>query len=181
MLKFRQAKQKNKKMIRKNKFLVFIAILALFLLNISDARAETSELSSISIQESFQGFFIFWEKPLLSENEDVVLIRKEGSCPISEKDGKEIYVGSRSFFEDLSIEAGKAYCYGALIYDYSGKFSDLKITQTVTKKSHLKYLFDQAIGNVNISFGLIVLIALFWINKVTTKKRIRNNKILMKI
>lgn len=168
-------------MIRKINYLIVFIIAVAFFLRSSGVKAEVSELLSVDAQESFQGISVFWEKPFLSENEDVVLIRKEGVCPTSVKDGIEIYAGDRSFFEDLNLEAGKIYCYGAFIYDYSGNFSTFHITKAIEKKSHAKYLIYQMIRNNNLALGLAVIMALFWINKATMKKRIENNRVVMKI
>jgi len=163
-------------------FLVWGLALAAFLFFGSpSARAEISDPPQISLKESLQGILVFWAKPSLRETEDVVLIRKEASCPDSVSDGKELYRGSGSFFEDSSLETGKSYCYGAFVHDYSGSVSALRITDVVEKKGRMKYMLYQTIENNNLTFGLIVVAALFWINRVTMRKRIENKKVVMRI
>jgi hypothetical protein len=168
-------------MIRKNNYSIIFTAVILFFLIALGARAEMTEMPPINVQESLHGFLIFWAKPALSEAEDFVLIRKDGTCPDSLSDGTEIYVGKRPFFEDQDLGTGKAYCYGAFIYDHAGKFSAYQTSQIIEKKSRIKYLLYQIAGNSNLTLGLVVIMALFWINKITMNKKIENKKVIMRI
>jgi len=165
-----------------NKFLLSIFLTIFFFLAGTPAvYAEITELKTIEGRENIQGIELFWIKPSLQETEGVVVIRKQSECPVSISDGKEIYRGNGSYAEDPAVKTGESYCYGAFVYDSSGNASALRRTQVIEKKGCIKYILSQIGENNSLASGIVIVIILSWINKVTMKKKKEVNKVIMKV
>jgi hypothetical protein len=158
----------------------FIALL-LWLAGIPAVHAEMSNLQAIDAKESFRGIRLFWAKPPLQETEGVVVIRKESICPTSVGDGKEIYRGNGSYFEDTDVRTGLSYCYGAYVYDSSGNASVLRRTALTEKLGSIAYFLSQIGENNNLVLGIVIVVILFCIHNATMKKKKEVNKVIMKV
>jgi hypothetical protein len=141
-------------------FLVFLAAGAGF------CRAEVSKIDGLQIESELRSIRLSWQKVNLSETESVVIIRKENRCPNFYDDGEEVYRGSGEEYEDRNVGKDKKYCYGAYIYDFSGRTSNMSIAGPMEKANLLKYLAKLMISENNyfIVGEFIVFLVLLWVN-----------------
>lgn len=146
------------------KFIIKI-ILAMLIVFPFFASANISEIIKIKAESRSGSVHIFWEKPALQETESILLIKKENVCPKNYADGEEIYRGNGTEFSDKKVENGKNYCYGAIIYDSSGRFSNFNFSGVLEKESGLAN-FLRILGNDYFIFGGVgIIIILFWIDR----------------
>jgi len=125
-----------------------------------------SELQEISAEAGLRSIKISWPRVALSETESIVLIKKEGDCPKSYRDGQEVYRGNGNEVEDKNVLSEKKYCYTAWVYDFSGRISEPKKTGLIEKLGKGEYLARILISKNNffIVIEVVVFLALAWFN-----------------
>lgn len=130
-----------------------------------------SKIQKIETKEGFSQIEISWTKSVLAETESVVLIRKEGGCPLSPSDGEEIYRGNGEEFVDTGVFKEERYCYGAYVYDISGASTPMVIGEEIEKGGILAALGYFFSNNIMIGWGVVTIVVLFWIHKKTMKEK----------
>jgi len=85
----------------------------------------SNNISGMSAQVSSGSISLSWTNPFNDKDwKGTRLLRKTGSYPNSETDGKIIYNGLNSGFTDTSVSPGTTYYYAAFAYNNSRNYSD---------------------------------------------------------
>jgi hypothetical protein len=154
----------------KNKliFLGFFTLLFVFLLPV---QAEEGEPRFLQITPGFKSLRLSWLPSSLEEAENLVLIRKENSCPKKFSDGEEVYRGNGNSWEDEKVLADRSYCYGIFKQDLSGRIIPLGFSGPVSIQNLQEFLTNILTDNRIIFSSFVLVLLLFWINKKTVPRR----------
>jgi len=137
----------------------------------------SSELSFLEAKSGWGKINLQWKSKALSETESIVIVRKENECPKTGDDGLEIYRGNGKEFEDKSVEIGKSYCYGAFVYDISGRYSKMVLAEKSEARNFFSWVTFFVYNNNGMFWGIAILIFFWWLNKKTfdTGRKIKIN------
>ncbi|MEI8096872.1 MAG: hypothetical protein WCG73_02060 [Candidatus Moraniibacteriota bacterium] len=117
-----------------------------------------------------------WEKPVLSETQSVMVIRKEEACPKDIFDGEELYRGNGVNFIDKNVSLGMKYCYGAYVYDSLGMPLEMKTSGLVGTVSFWGYIGALFQENAVLTALVVIMIILNLLN-IEKKRRFYRNQI----
>lgn len=133
--------------------------------------AQGSEISSLNVQHDWTDFNVYWDRVNLDQNQSIVVIRKEGSCPENLNDGSEIYRGNGSSYRDTQILADHQYCYGAFVSGVNGLTSRMVTSSVVEHDELLNWFSPRIYSFYGLLFVSIILIVILFINWRLYKKR----------
>lgn len=139
---------------------------------------DITNISILSVKENWSGFEISWKSDPLQESESIIILRKENDCPESINDGSELYRGNGHKFLDKKIYSGETICYGVMVLDSSGRFSEIKASGQLTKKSKIEYFLAIGEENSNLMLGIGIIIILIIIHRKTMRLSKRRASII---
>jgi hypothetical protein len=153
--------------------LLILPVVACFF--VYSSLASAAEIKGLAVEPQIKAIFLNWNKIALEETESVVVIRKEGECPQSAYDGKEVYRGNGMSFLDKKISESTKYCYGVYVYNSLGSSAILNksgLVETVSFWQYMGAFFQQ---NYFLAGGIIIIIMLNLLNIRKKRKFYRNS------